>query len=112
MNKYSLEALKTLVNGDEKFFHEMVSVFVSSTHEGFVQMNQACETGGWTRVADAAHKLISPCIHFEANHLVFLLRQIEHNIRVQNLTEPIPGLLKQAEAEANDIIRHIDENHR
>lgn len=110
MKKYSLEGLKQIVKGDDKFYNEMIRVFISSTRDGFSKMNAALDEKDWERVADLAHKIISPCIHFEAAHLVGLLKEIEKNIRDHKKTELIPELLKEASAEAEAIVSDLEKN--
>lgn len=108
--KYSLEGVKHMAHGDEKFFNELVSVFIHSTREGIMRMNEAYAEKNWMKIADYAHKTVPPCIHFDANHLVTTLKTIENNIRKNNSTESVPFLLKQAASEAETIINDLEKN--
>jgi CheY-like chemotaxis protein len=105
--RYSLEGVKQLARGDESFLNELVKIFIESTREGFEQMNKACEEKNWNRIADYAHKIVAPCIHFEAAHLASLLRAIENNIRVHQDHSEVPALLKEAFEESEAIIAEL-----
>lgn len=111
VKKYSLDGLRSIVKGDDEFYKEMIRVFIRSTRDGFERMNQALAEQNWEVIADIAHKIISPCIHFEAKRLVELLKKIEKNIRDHKDTASVAGLLKEASLEAEAIVQDLEKDH-
>jgi len=106
--KYTLEGVRQLAHNDEKFFNDLVQIFIHSTKDGFIQMNNACAEKDWDKVAAYAHKIIPPCVHFEAKTLVALLKLLENNIRMKKDIHTVPAILKEAFTEAEAIIGELE----
>jgi len=69
--------LKSIGNGDEVFYKEMLQTFVSGTEDGIVQMHTAFQEEEYEKMADLAHKICAPCNHLGATKLYELLKQVE-----------------------------------
>lgn len=95
-----LTELRQLANGDEKFVKDMVELFVKTTEEGISKIKNSVTTLSWIEVADAAHKIAAPCIHFNAKLLYGLLNEIEEKARNKENTDRIPELVHHLEKEA------------
>lgn len=72
-----LAELRRQANGDEKFFREMIMIFLDSTQKGLNTMHEALLKNDPTAIMETAHKMAAPCKHMQANKLYTLLKQIE-----------------------------------
>ena len=102
-----LEELKRLSNGDDKFFHEMLSIFINTTRSEMTLMQEGMEKKDWKRVSDSAHKIIPPCRHVGAMHLHDLLKKVEKKARDQDV-EDIGKIINEATAEADKVIVELE----
>jgi HPt (histidine-containing phosphotransfer) domain-containing protein len=103
-----LEELKRLSNGDEKFFHEMLSIFINTTRQEMSAMSEGLAKKDWKRVSDGAHKIVPPCRHVGAMKLHDLLKNIERKARDEKETEKIEGLINEAKEEAEKVIAELE----
>jgi HPt (histidine-containing phosphotransfer) domain-containing protein len=101
---YDLTQLRQLSNGDDKFFKEMIQLFIDTTKSSVQAMAQALTEERWIDIANTAHQIAASCRHMGAEQLLQLLKLIENNIREQNNTEDIPDLIRQVKKEAEAMI--------
>lgn len=104
-NKYNLDELKALANGDDAFVTEMVKVFINTTQAGIADMETALAEENWENLADFAHKIVPPCRHLQANTLLKKLKTIELLIRDERKTEGMHALVADAKTEAEEVIQ-------
>ncbi|KAB2914367.1 MAG: response regulator [Bacteroidetes bacterium] len=102
--KYDLEELRALSNGDINFVREMVQVFITTTQSGIAGMETALAQEDSEALADAAHKIVPPCRHLQANTLLKKLKTIELSAREQGSTLNMEAEVADAKAEAALII--------
>ncbi len=102
--KYNLEELRALSNGDGNFVREMVQVFITTTQSGIAGMEAALIKEDAEALADAAHKIVPPCRHLQANTLLKKLKTIELSARKQGNTHTMGPKIEDAKVEAAVII--------
>lgn len=107
--KYDLDALKELCGDDQAFYGDMIRTFFRTTRESLAAMEQALQQGNWPVVAGLAHKMRGPCTHLGIDTLSGLLTQIENDVVIHEKTAELPGLVGQALAEGETVIRLIAE---
>lgn len=103
-----LEELRRLSNGDEKFFSEMLSIFINTTQQEMSAMAEAVKEKDWKKITDSAHKIVPPCRHVGAIALHDLLKTIEKKSREQSDFEACKELIKEASVEADKVIAEIE----
>lgn len=103
-----LEELRRLSNGDEKFFNEMLSIFINTTRQEMSVMSEGVKEKNWKKITDSAHKIVPPCRHVGAIALHDLLKAIEKKSRGQSDFESCKKLAKEAETEADKVIAEIE----
>lgn len=90
-----LSELRRQANGDEKFFHEMLEIFLESSLAGMKAINEALRENKPDAMMEAAHKLAAPCKHLQASKLYVLLKQIENSAHKNSDISPLAPLIKQ-----------------
>lgn len=106
--KYNLDELRVLSNGDDNFVREMVQVFINTTQSGIAGMEDALNQEDGEALADAAHKIVPPCRHLQANTLLKKLKTIELSARQQGSTLDMEPKVEEAKAEAAVIIALLE----
>ncbi len=106
--KYNLDELRVLSNGDNNFVREMVQVFITTTQSGIAGMEDALAQEDGEALADAAHKIVPPCRHLQANTLLKKLKTIELSARQQGSTLDMEPKVEEAKAEAAVIIALLE----
>jgi signal transduction histidine kinase/DNA-binding NarL/FixJ family response regulator len=106
--KYNLEELRALSNGDGNFVREMVQVFITTTQSGIAAMEDALAKEDAEALADAAHKIVPPCRHLQANTLLKKLKTIELGARKQGNTIDMEPKVEDAKAEAAMVIALLE----
>lgn len=106
--KYNLDELRVLSNGDNNFVREMVQVFITTTQSGIAGMEDALAQEDGEALADAAHKIVPPCRHLQANTLLKKLKTIELSARQQGNTLDMEPKVEEAKAEAAVIIALLE----
>lgn len=86
MSQYNLSLLKEQCGDDTTFYNEMLDIFVHSSLEGLSNMEEALTLNDYKTLGHYAHKIVSPCRHIEAEHVVNLLREIELKAEKNELT--------------------------
>lgn len=75
--KLNINHLTEVANGDENFKKDMIVIFQKSIVEGLTKIEAFCKEHQWLKAADAAHKIMPPCKHFEADELYLNLKYFE-----------------------------------
>lgn len=75
--KLNFDDVNAVANGDENFKKELIDLFKKSVSEGLNNIVLATDEGDWKKAADAAHKMMAPCKHFDANDLYQILKYFE-----------------------------------
>lgn len=78
---YSLDELKRLANGDQKFMRDMLSLFLTTTREGIEDIRTSISKKDWPAVREHAHKISAPCKHIDAMQCWELLKQLEEQAK-------------------------------
>lgn len=101
--------LKSIGNGDETFYKEMLQTFVNGTEQGLIQLNQALKDKDAEKMADIAHKICAPCNHLGATKLYELLKQMEVAGRENGAIdfELLESLLDEASDEAKTVLTQV-----
>ncbi|MEL7585711.1 MAG: ATP-binding protein [Prolixibacteraceae bacterium] len=69
--------LKKLSGGDHNFYREMIEIFIKSSENALVTMEESIETQDWKMIGEAAHKLAAPAKHMAAVYLYDKLKILE-----------------------------------
>jgi HPt (histidine-containing phosphotransfer) domain-containing protein len=108
MSQYNLSLLKEQCGNDTVFYNEMLDIFVRSSLEGVVNMEEALIRNDYKTIGHYAHKIISPCRHIEADSLVDLLRDIESRAEKNELEpEAAKVLVSRVREEVNELAEQI-----
>jgi CheY-like chemotaxis protein/HPt (histidine-containing phosphotransfer) domain-containing protein len=105
---FNLTELEKMSAGNNAFFGEMVQLFITSTRNGMKQLTDAARNKKWEMVADAAHRIIPPCRHVEANVLLEGLKKIELQARKKDVAG-LPALIEQMNQHAGLVISKMQE---
>lgn len=97
--KINLTELRSISDGDQKFYNEMLQTFLDTTTKGFSDMQIALATKNWKMIAEFAHKISSPCHHLSAHVLYSYLKEIEAKCRNNEQLDTIEKLITIAEQE-------------
>lgn len=115
VNKYNLDELYRVADGNDTFVDEMIKVFIKTTGEGVKLLKEYTEQKDWNKVANQAHKIAAPCLHIGADELYSMIKKVEENGRAAKNTEDIPGIVKKIEHESANLIslleKESDKNH-
>jgi CheY-like chemotaxis protein/HPt (histidine-containing phosphotransfer) domain-containing protein len=109
-SKIDLHNLYHISGGDEKFVKQMLLSFVETTEKGLKVMQEAVISSQMQTAAEIAHKLSPPCRHIGAVHLCNYLKEIENNIRNNNLNGSVEKLTLEACAEFA-VVREVLKSH-
>jgi HPt (histidine-containing phosphotransfer) domain-containing protein len=101
--KFKLDNLEQIASGDKAFMIEMINVFITSTKEELVNIEEGAKNKLWDKVAGYVHKVKSPVKHFEANSIVNLLETLETNTKNQINLENVPTLIEKLKEETNEL---------
>ncbi len=105
--KINLTELRSISNGDQKFYSEMLQTFIDTTTKGFSDMQIALTTKNWKMIAEFAHKISSPCHHLSAHVLHSYLKEIEKKCRNNEQLDTIEQLLTIAEQEFKLVVNEV-----
>ena len=104
---FSLDELRQLGNGDEKFVQEMIGIFIRTTTEGMDEIEKAFKKNNYNAIAEYTHKLSPPCRHMGADELYKVLRSIEDRIRKSDGLNKLDVLIAQARTETDRVIGQL-----
>jgi CheY-like chemotaxis protein/HPt (histidine-containing phosphotransfer) domain-containing protein len=76
---FSLEPLRENSNGNNKFFRDMVHLFLENTGKGLSELEALIANGQVSEVSELAHKISAPCKHLKAEKLYSQLKIIERD---------------------------------
>lgn len=107
-NQLDFSEMKALSGGDRNFYAEMLNTFINGTKDGIEQMKLLAKENKISEISNVAHKISSPCKHFEANNLYNLFKQIESEgeQNESNLNRMIT-LIDKVEKESSYVIKQI-----
>lgn len=91
LKKINVEGLQNISGGDVNFTGELIHIFHKSINEALKEITQQVNHQQWNAAADAAHKTMPPCKHFDAYDLYESLKYFE-SLRDK---EPNPADLSQ-----------------
>ncbi|MBW6460728.1 MAG: response regulator [Bacteroidales bacterium] len=109
--RVDLEPLKTACEGNEKFFREMVNLFIQDTETGLLQIRDRVAHNDWENVSALAHKISAPGRHLRAYKLYALLKRIESLANEPGDVGIATDLLNQAKEEFDLIKADILSRH-
>lgn len=100
--------LKSLSNGDQDFYIEMLETFITGTADGIEKMKEAFGDNDMQTVSNLAHKISSPCKHLNAMALYSTLKEIE-NLAGESPEEKntIENLIQKANDQAVIILEEV-----
>jgi len=100
---YNLAELKRTANGDEHFVTEMIAVFIRTTEEGIKGIKNSLHEKDWDGVAKYAHYIAPACRHIDANMLLGIIKEIEHEAKGNKDEKRTLKLVSKLEAEAGNL---------
>ncbi len=104
---FSLEELKQVSNGDEKFVTEMIAIFIKTTEAGLNQIETGLKQNNLKIVAESAHKIIPPCRHMGADELLSNLVSVESAARSNDKNVDLTELVRRAKQNADIVINDL-----
>jgi len=93
MKKYNLALLKEQCGEDKLFFNEMIGIFIDSSQNEIINMEDAYIRKDLTQLGHYAHKILSPCKLIRADSLCILLKEMESKADDNELTLELADLL-------------------
>lgn len=111
--KYDLGPLLNSCQGNEKFFKEMVRMFLESTDAGLSGIDEMISQRDWPEAAELAHKISAPCRHVKAENLYNFIKKIEKELETepQDKTSLTLKLAREEfERIRKDILVNLDKN--
>lgn len=105
-NLFSLEELRRMAGGDEKFVEEMIQLFIKTTEEGIARVKTALLEKNFSAIAFHAHTMAAPCKHIEANTLCSLIKNTEAAAHEKSITD-LQKIIPELEAEAHKLLDHL-----
>jgi signal transduction histidine kinase/DNA-binding NarL/FixJ family response regulator len=76
-SKVNISNLHEFYDNDEGFKKELIEIFSKSINNALIDITNACAEREWIRAADAAHKAMPPCKHFDADDLYCSFKYFE-----------------------------------
>lgn len=104
---FSLDELRQLSNGDEKFVKEMIGIFIRTTTEGMDEIEKAFKKNTYNIIAEYTHKLSPPCRHMGADELYKTFKSIEDRIRKSDGLNKLDVLIAKARVETDKVINDL-----
>jgi HPt (histidine-containing phosphotransfer) domain-containing protein len=105
-----LSELKRQSNGDQVFYEEMITIFISSTSKSMHIINQALEKEDWSVISETAHKMAAPCKHLQAMQLYQLIKQLEKLSGSGGNPAEIASLVRKTEAKLSHLHEYLQAN--
>lgn len=105
--KINLTELRSISDGDQKFYSDMLQTFLDTTTKGLSDMQTALATKNWKMIAEFAHKISSPCHHLSAQVLYSYLKEIETKCRNNEQLDTIEKLITIAEQEFKLVANEV-----
>jgi signal transduction histidine kinase/CheY-like chemotaxis protein len=103
-----LKNLYHIANNDEGFVIEMLHMFIKTSREGMIQVNEGLKNKDWEKVAEFAHKIKSPCKHLDASNTADLLKEIEQIARREGEKDDLSEKIKQVENQIAGLIQSVE----
>ncbi len=108
MKSYNLTLLKEQCGNDKLFFNDMLDIFIRTSLEGLLKMEEANLKNDFKALGDCAHKILSPFMHIHAAALIILLKEIEASADSKTLTSERAGFLVQKiKLQAEELINDL-----
>ena len=97
--------LRTLAQGDEHFYLDMLNTFIETTEEGLEKMEKGLAEKDKEKIANFAHKIASPAGHLGAKALREHLKKIESMGRDDASIEALESEIKKVIKSAKSAIK-------
>jgi len=101
-NTIDLVELERLSGGDDKFLKEMLEIFIRTSEEASIKLEQYFDKSDWRQIAETAHKLAAPAKHIRGTQLYDLLKNLENTAETSN-RETVEELISKIRKEVSDI---------
>lgn len=105
--KYSLNYLNSISDGDTDFIKDMIQTFISNVPIELYQIRQLVLKNEWNLVGAEAHRFASNLVFLELEDLRVIAIKIENLGTYQKQTEQIPELLNRLEEGCSIIIHDL-----
>ncbi|MES2588883.1 MAG: ATP-binding protein [Bacteroidota bacterium] len=106
--KYNLQALRDISNGNNDFFTDMIETFIRTTKSGLFELEECVKQNDLKTIKKIAHRIISPCKHIGAKDLSEMLAKIEHYDETLMNLEDIKKIVSTIRIEADEIIERLE----
>jgi len=97
-----LDELERISGGDTAFLYEMLRIFIRSSEDALIKLQQNSQNSDWIALAETAHKLAAPAKHLQATLLYNNLKKLETTVENLNQDE-IMALINTISMEINQI---------
>jgi len=104
-----LSYLKQLSNGDNKFIHEMLKLFIDQTPDVLNRMSGYIESKDWKPLGSAAHKMKPSVMFVGLKEIETDLRNLEDYATEGKNIEQIPGIFNKIKDTCNIAIVELKE---
>ncbi len=106
-SRYDLFDLKKMADDDEEFVNQTLKVFIENSEEAVKYFNQMLKEKNWKQIGEMAHKILPSYRHLSMNTVVPRLVEIKNKTLVEKEYRVVPGLVREAIAEIEDITKDL-----
>ncbi len=96
--------LKKLSGGDEKFFTEMIQLFIKSMETGITGIEDGIKSENWNDIFEMSHKMASPLKHIGAMQLYENIKLLEKLAQQKATFQSIAQFFSEIIKELNEMI--------
>jgi len=102
-----LTYLRQLSNGDNKFIHEMLNLFITQTPDALVKMSKSLEAKDWKSLGNAAHKMKPSIMFVGLKEIDADLKNLESYATEEKNTDQIPQLFNKVKETCTIAIEEL-----
>ena len=95
--------LRHLAGDDDKFFSEMLLLFIKSMDTGITGIEAAIINKKWNEVIEKAHKMAAPVKHIGASHLYEKIKELEKLSQQSVKTESVSQVFREIKNEIEEL---------
>lgn len=104
---YSLEELRKIANGEEKFIKKMLATFIENSENTVFLLEQLLEEKKWKQIGETAHKILPSYRHLKVESVIPLLVELHHNTLIKPNHRSVPELLKKTTTKIKKVIKEL-----
>jgi signal transduction histidine kinase/DNA-binding response OmpR family regulator len=107
-DRYDLQELFEMGQGEEAFVHRMLKLFVENTRNHLAVMRKAAEQEDWETIGFNAHKIVPPARHLGLKGLVRELKKIELDVKEGHALHTLPERVTATGDKLEKVIKTVE----